>query len=396
VEAGNAELMGLTEAARTRRTFSLSSIKSADLTAWIDTGQILLVTRLGFFALAYAATWLFSVDSLGPPSVGFFDMWTRWDAQHFISVAERGYAATGWETSQAYFPLLPLTIRAFTYIGIQPVLAGLIISGLSSWVACVFLYKLAERDVGPGTGTRAALYLLLFPTAVFLIAPYSEALYLAGAVGAFYLARDGRWLTAGIPAAVAVGARAAGLFLLAGLVAEFFRQRDFSLDRILNTLTGILIGLLPLLGYSLFLVRLKGDPFFFLTAQSIGWGRSFVGPVASFLNTWRTLAGGYNTNWLFAWRLEVAAAIIGAAIVLWAAIKREWGYATYMGTGLAVLTTSSWYYSIPRLLLTWFPIALFLAAFTKSGQKRHDLVLVLFASAAAMGVILYTKSFWFF
>ncbi len=388
--------MGLLEAVGTRRTLSLSRIRTADLTPWIETGEVVLVTRLGFFALAYAAAWLFSVDSLGPPTVGFFEMWTRWDAQHFISLAERGYAATGYETSQAYFPLLPLLIRALTYVGVHPVLGGLIISGLSSWVACAFLYKLAERDVGPGTGRHAALYVLVFPTTVFLIAPYSEALYLAGAVGAFYFARDGRWLVAGIPAAVAVGARAAGLFLLAGLVVEFFRQRDFSLDRALNAVTGILIALLPLLGYALFLVRLKGDPFFFLTAQRVGWGRSFVGPVASFLNTWRTWEGGYNTNWLLTWRLEVIAAIVGAAVVLWAAIRREWGYATYMGTGLAVLTTSSWYYSIPRLLLTWFPIALFLASFTKSGQKRHDLVLVLFASAAAMGVILYTKSFWFF
>jgi hypothetical protein len=389
--------MGLLEAARTRRTpLIMERIRSADLAAWIETGQILIVTRLGFFALAYAAGWLFSVDSLGPPSSGFLDMWTRWDAQHFISLAERGYEATGYETSQAYFPLLPLAIRALTYVGIHPVVGGLIISGLASWVACAFLYKLAEREIGQGSGTRAALYLLLFPTAVFLIAPYSEALYLAGAVGAFYFARTGRWLAAGIPAAVAMGARAAGLFLIAGLVVEFFRQRDFSFDRAINAVTGILLGLLPLLGYSLFLVRLKGDPFFFLTAQRVGWGRSFVGPVESFLNTWRTWEGGYNTNWLFAWRLEVVAAIVGAAVVLWAAIRREWGYATYMGTGLAVLTTSTWYYSIPRLLLTWFPIALFLASFTRSGQKRHDLVVVLLASSAAMGVILYTKSFWFF
>jgi hypothetical protein len=154
--------------------------------------------------------------------------------------------------------------------------------------------------------------------------------------------------------------------------------------------------LLPLLGYALFLVRLKGDPLFFLRAQQIGWGRAFVGPVSSFMNTWRTWEGGYNTNWLFAWRLEIVAAIVGAAIVLWAAIRREWGYAAYMGSGLAVLATSTWYYSIPRLLLTWFPIALFLASFTRAGQKRHDAVLVIFASASAMGVILYTKSFWFF
>jgi hypothetical protein len=389
--------MGAMEDAPARRTWpGLARIRSADLSAWIDTGQAVVITRLGFFALAYAAGWLFSVDSIGPPTAGFFDMWTRWDAQHFISVAERGYEATGYETSQAYFPLLPLMIRVLTYVGIHPVVGGLIISGLSSWVACAFLYKLAERDIGPGAGRRAALYLLLFPTAVFLIAPYSEALYLAGVVGAFYFARDGKWLAAGVPTMVAVGARAAGLFLLAGLIAEFFRQRDFTLDRVLNVVTGILLGLLPLLGYALFLVRLKGDPFFFLRAQAIGWGRAFVGPVSSFLNTLRTWEGGYNTNWLFAWRLEVIAAIVGAAIVLWAAIRREWGYAAYMGSGLAVLATSSWYYSIPRLLLTWFPIALFLASFTKSGQKRHDAILVLFASGAAMGVILYTKSFWFF
>ena len=96
-------------------------------------------------------------------------------------------------------------------------------------------YRLAEEEIGRGAGLagphetngagrRASLYLLFFPTAVFLVAPYSESLFLAGAIPAFYYARRKRWIMAGMFAAVAMGARAAGIFLLFGLLVEFVRQ----------------------------------------------------------------------------------------------------------------------------------------------------------------------------
>jgi Gpi18-like mannosyltransferase len=390
--------MGTLEAAPERPLPALAErIRAYDRTPWIEAVKIVLVTRVVFYVLAYVGAWLFSTGSTGPPTEGFLQMWTRWDAIHFTSIAEFGYRGPNSGTySTAFFPLFPLLERAGSAFGLSTAAAGMVVSAVSGVVACAYLYRLAEEDIGEGAGRRAALYLNLFPTAVFLMAPYSEGLFLAGAIPAFYYARRSRWLAAGIPAAVAVGARVAGIFLLAGLVVEFIRKRDFSMDNMLNAMTAVLLGGLPILAYGVFLARATGNPFHFLESQRVGWGRAFVGPVASFTNTWNTWNSSYFTNWMFAWRLEIVAAIIGLAIILWALLKREWGYAAYMGLGLGALITSSWYYSIPRMLLTWFPFALFLAALTARDHRRHELALLALAPLAALGVLLYTRNIWFF
>src|SRR5439155_19677327 len=55
---------------------------------------------------------------------------------------------------------------------------------------------LVAIDHGAAAGTRAALYLLVFPTSVFLAVVYPESLLIALSIGAVYHARRGQWLPA--------------------------------------------------------------------------------------------------------------------------------------------------------------------------------------------------------
>lgn len=328
---------------------------------------------------------------------GFFDLWTRWDARHFLQVAEFGYTDPNTDPhATAFFPLFPLSIAAVSAAGVAPVLAGMLIAAVATVVACTYLYRLAEEEIGEGAGRRAVVYLLLFPTTVFLIAPYSEAIFLAGAIPAFYYARRGRWNLVGVPAAVAMGTRAAGVFLLLGLIGEFIRARDFSRRTILRALLALSVGLAPLVAYAGYLAAIKGNAFYFFVDQREGWHRNFVGPVQSFLNTWNlTTSSTSPTNWIFTWRLELVAAAIGVGLVIWAVLKREWGYAIFMGSLMAALLTSTWYFSIPRMLLSMFPAFLFLASVTKS-PRRHELAVAVLAPVAALGVVVYTQGAWWF
>ena len=387
------------EATRQRSLFAAlgEKARAIEWTPWIESIKVVVTTRLVFFVLAYAGSWLFATSTTGPPTDSFLETWTRWDAVHFQHIADFGYRGPRSDThATAFFPLFPLLERTGSLIGLSAPAMGMVISAISSVVAGAYLWRLGEEELGEGAGRNALLYLLLFPTAVFLIAPYSEALFLAGAIPAFYYARNGRWLAVGLPAAVAVGARAAGVFLLAGLFVEFLRRREFSMDNVLNGLTALLMGGLPLLAYGVFLERVTGNALHFLVSQSAGWGRNFVGPVAAFQNTWNTWNASYFTNWMFAWRLEIVTAIAGAGLTAWALMKKEWGYAMYIGLALGVLITSSWYYSIPRVALTWFPVALFLAGATVGNPRRHELALLAMAPLAGLGVLLYTRNIWFF
>jgi Gpi18-like mannosyltransferase len=234
------------------------------------------VTRVVFGTVAYAAAWLLA-SSTGPRSPGALELWRRWDALHFFAIARSGYARAG-PHDTAFFPGFPLAVRALSAVGFSELTAGLVVSALASLVAFAFLFKLAEEDVGQDAGRRAVTYLAFFPTAVFLVAPYSEALFLAGAVPAFYFARRGRWGVAGVAAAVAVAARFAGVFLVAGLAAEWFVRRRERAER-RGAVLGLAVALTPLVAYMLFLRRLTGDPLRFVTDQRLGWGRELTHPV---------------------------------------------------------------------------------------------------------------------
>jgi Mannosyltransferase (PIG-V) len=274
------------------------------------------------------------------------------------------------------------------------------LAAAASVIAVAYLYRLADEELGPDAGRRASLYLVFFPTAVFLVAPYSESLFLAGAIPAFYYARRGRWLASGMCGAVAMGARAAGVFLLGGLVLEFVRQRDFSGATFRRVLAAVAVALLPLVGFAAYLWQVKGDPFYFFTDQRLGWGREFSGPLEALRATWegtRVDAGeGVLTNFVIGWRVEIVSVALGFVAVIWALIKREWGYAGYMGGLLVFLVTSSIYLSVPRMLLSMFPIVLFLAGWSGRDSRRHETVLLVFAAIAMLGVVAFTRQAWFY
>jgi len=276
----------------------------------------------------------------------------------------------------------------------------MLLSAAASVVAVAYLFRLAEEELDHDAGRRASLYLLFFPSAVFLVAPYSESLFLAGAIPAFYYARRGQWLASGMFAAIAMGARAAGAFLLVGLLLEFVRRRDFGGTALRKALLAGVFALLPLAAFAAYLWQVKGDPLYFFTDQRLGWGRELSGPLEALRATWgatRVDAGqGALTNFVIGWRVEIAAVALGTLAVVWALVKREWGYAGFMGVFLASLVTNSIYLSVPRMLLSMFPIALFLAEWTERDTRRHETVLLVFAAIAMLGVVAFTRQAWFY
>jgi hypothetical protein len=364
-------------------------------TPWREAATLVAVTRAAVLVVAAAAAW-YLADSTGPLKEGFLDIWTRWDARHFAQVAEFGYTDPRTDPhATAFFPLFPLLVRALSVSGIDQIAAGMVVSFGASIVACAYLYRLADEEIGPGAGRRAVLYLLLFPTAVFLTAAYSEALFLAGAIPAFYYARRDRWPLVALPAAVAVATRFAGVFVILGLGVELLTRRRPRRAR-RHGLLALGAALAPLVAYGVYLAAIKGNPFYFIIDQREGWHREPTNPITSFVRTWETWGSDQPTNWIFAWRVEIVAAIVGLALVGWALKKREWGYATFMGATMAVLLSSTWYFSIPRMLLSFFPAMLFLAEWARGGSQRHELLVASLAAVAGLGVVVFTHGAWFY
>lgn len=313
------------------------------LTLWLSSRLGLLVTAL--FGVAWLA-----------PEPGFLDRWKVWDADLLVTIAQHGYDGDPAKPADpglpAFFPGMPLVLRAVHLVVPSWAMCGLLISLVAGAVAMVALAKLAEHEGAPGW--VAVLALVLFPTAVFLFAGYSEALFLAFAIPAWLFARRGQWPLAVLFAAGASCVRITGLFLAVALVAEFFSGQNRWRD-----LPWLIVPFLPLVAYSAYHHSRSGDWLAWKHAQEAGWGREMVWPWDAWRTTWGSAMG--TDDFAVAFRMEIVGAVIAVAVMLWLLLTRRWSEFVYVALQAGALMTSAYYLSIPRSLLLWFPLWLGIA-----------------------------------
>ncbi|SDH72658.1 hypothetical protein SAMN05421505_12130 [Sinosporangium album] len=308
-------------------------------------------SRLGMVVIAIVGAGILAEgEDLGL----FLDRWRRWDAELLTIIARHGYDGDPARPPDpglpAFFPGMPLTLRLVHSVIPDWTLSGLLISLLAGAVAMVALARLAEFEGPPGAGWRSVLALLICPTAVFLFAGYSESLFLAFAIPAWLAARRRKWMWAGLLAAGASSVRITGLFLACALIVEFCTAKRPAW----RDAGWLAVPFLPLAAYSAYHYSRTGDWLAWSHAQEAGWGRRLVWPWESFATTWSAAMGDGIFAWAF--RLEIAAAVVGVGLVLWLVYMRRWSEFVYVGLQVGALVCSAYYLSIPRAALLWWPL----------------------------------------
>jgi hypothetical protein len=341
------------------------------------------------------------------------DIWARWDSVWFLRIAEHGYdAASG--AAAAFYPLYPAVVALLgRVLAGHYVLAGIIVSLSASLAAFFLLHRLAEDRVGADGARRAVLYLAVFPMSLFLIAVYSEALFLALSLAAFLAAERGRWLTAWSAAGLALLTRIAGIALLPALVLIAWRAPDRR-----RALAGLAIPAVLFLLYPLFLRWRTGDWSAFVRAQDL-WNRQ-ISPAGPFGGIWDGLRAGWagieqlvsgshtRRYWpavpdenidpfhVAAVNLEnlgFLALFVALTVVVW----RRFGapYGLYATISLAIplsVPSSRWpLLSIPRLGFVVFPF--FLALAVLGGRPRTHTAIVA-VSSIFLGVAVTQWALW--
>ncbi|MEU7748975.1 mannosyltransferase family protein [Nonomuraea sp. NPDC049158] len=329
-----------------------SADRDATLLWFASRGGLLVATLLGVALHDYVGTW------------------RKWDAGLFITIAEHGYDGDPGRPPDAglpaFFPGLPLAMRVVHLVVPDWTACGLIVSLVAGLVAVVALARLTEWEGGSGWAAVAGL--LLFPMAVFLVAGYSEALFLAFAIPAWLAARQGRWPLAAALAAGASCVRITGLFLAVALIVEFLTSRQP-----VRRAPWLLVPFLPLVAYSFFHYSRSGDWLAWKHAQEAGWGRQMVWPWQAWSTTWQSALGA--GDFAVAFRMELAGAVVTVAALIWLLVMRRWSELVYTGLQAGALMTSAYYLSIPRSLLLWFPLWV---AFGRL-VARHPWVMVVYA-----------------
>jgi hypothetical protein len=153
----------------------------------------------------------------------------RWDGAAYLDIARGGYVGVGREDLAAFFPLYPMLMwLGGTVAGGSDdayLVMGILVSNGACLGAAILLMDLARTRLDPAPSTRAAGYLLIFPTTIFLSAVYADSLFLALAVGSALEATRGHsWRSAMLAALAALG-RPFGILALLPLAASLWRRR---------------------------------------------------------------------------------------------------------------------------------------------------------------------------
>lgn len=317
---------------------------------------VLLTRLLVFVVSAVAATWVGFQPAHGRFRVAenpVINLPARWDAGWYLGIARNGYSwdPAGYERQQsvAFFPAFPLTMRVAAEVLTVParlldapdMLGGgnarLLWAGVAVSLGCLFVGCAHLRQLECARGTPpfvgSVTLLCAYPFAIFFSAPYTEAMFLMAAVGAFAHLEAGSGWRAACYAALAGLTRPNG-FLLAVALLVWCGQRFYEHRQIrMSWLFASVAPLLSMAAYSGYVSSLTGDPLAWMKAQA-AWGNT------------PSLTGFFESKWnhissagLSAFMTEPLGALSVAAVVLASIacvrLRRQWAYSCFVVVYLA-------------------------------------------------------------
>jgi hypothetical protein len=368
-----------------------------------------LITRLGVALVAYIATPIIADSNVPPyhirPDNTLLDVFgSRWDTGFYLSITDEGYRFEGVQLpSVAFFPLLPLLMRAVKTVTGDSLTAGLIVTNLALLGASILLYRLALEEWGAAVADRAVWYFLIFPTSFFGSAIYSESLFLFCALAAYYLARRGYWESVALLGILTALSRLMGILVAPLLLLEWWRQwrstekpssewQALQRPSLFTALSPLAVPL-GTLAYMVYLNDRFGDPLAFVRA-SAAWGRVATTPLDTIGNLFATPADGWLPA-VLAGRLPldnwidlafVLFFLVMGLILLW---QRRWGEGVFVLIGVIIPFSSGLLMSQRRYVWILFPVFILLARW----GSRYPWFDRLVNAAFLLGLTLFTALF---
>jgi hypothetical protein len=319
----------------------------------------------------------------------------QWDVEHFTLLAQSGYLAREDGTLMAFFPGLPMLLRAGTWLGLPVEITGVLLAAVGSAAAAAALLRLG--------GPWAAVAWLFAPTAVFTTVPYTEALFCATAFWAWERARADRWLPAALLAAAACSIRVSGLFLVGALFVMIITTRRIGWGERLRRSAWLLVPLAVIGGFVLYLYGLTGSWTAWYSAQAAGWERELTLPWESFWHTWDSAQPGVFPErplWPPVFAAEIVSVAVGVLVTGWCLGRRLWAEASWVGIQVVAFSVSYWFFSVNRAILLWFPLWMMIGQLVEwrprstAGLITHRMLIAL--GFAASGLVMLAWSWLYF
>ena len=357
--------------------------------AFRDVLFVLLITRLGTFAVAFFCNLLFPVFRTRPFEMPFAwqkaaEVFAAWDSGWYFDIARRGYSYNpDGQSSIAFFPLYPLIMRAVAFpFGMTDRAiwtAGVLVSTCALIGALVALHRLTESLSDEETARRTVTYVAAFPFSFFFSLVYAESLFLLLSVLAVLAAYRSRWWAAGVCGGLAALVRPNGVLVGIPLLLLALRNRPGSVELLRRCAA---LGLVPLglVAFCAYNFILTGNALAWLDAQrhwhySLGdapW-RQLVKMIAALERH-----GPYDM--FFTSRLMPYQVIHGSIAFLFLALTplvfKRLGIplGAYVLAGLLVPLSGSDPQGLGRYAAVLFPV--FIAVSSFRSQRLHEAILV--------------------
>lgn len=289
----------------------------------------------------------------------------KWDAAHYLGIAESGYAR---EDSFAFFPALPMLMRGLGALGLPMQLAGTLIS----IVALVFLaagVMVLARRMGAGRLVQvlSAFVVTCAPMSIVFLMPYTEALFGALLIWAVLAMDAGKWVRAAVLVALLGFVRLTAIDVwVVLLIMVLWKARGTKGFWV--ALGATIAALAPLLGFIMYVNRHLPQGYFAL--QKTNWNSSFDFGLATMKwihNSTLKASGLTNTDGGYL----LSTLIILAVPVLLAVTARHTPPALWLfcaALSANVLLSDGVMHSRPRLLL---PVAMLLVPIMVAAEKAR-------------------------
>lgn len=338
-----------------------------------------------------------TADAITPGWHNLVTALTREDALWFLRIATSGYRVG--DGSAAFFPLYPLLVRVVTAIvGGHPLLASLVVSNGAFLLALVVLYDLTARELSERVARTTIVYVAVFPTSFFFLAPYSESTFLLLSVATFWFARRDRWALAALAGVLAALTRSIGIVLAPALVVMAFERSRRGGGSLWGRVAAGASVLLGPLAYLAWWAVARGDALAPLDAQA-SWQRELSFPLTTLARAIRLAADVGIVNQGY-WIIDVL--VTGVVVV---AVVAGWrrlpvGYLVY-SLGSLLLPLSYPFpdrplLSMPRFVAVLFPAFWVMADASERGRLPHTAVVATFAAGLGLLAVLFMNWWYIF
>ena len=355
--------------------------------------------RIVFYLFSVVVMAVMGDYSSGITFSDFLEVWKRWDSQHYLNIAENGYAGAienGEHIFLVFYPLLPWLLRCLAVIFHDLRFCGILLSTICYGIGCIFFYKTAEKEFGKDVALTATIAISVFPFGFFFGSIMTESLFFAIASAFLYYVRQHRWSLVALLGFLACLTKVQGLLLAFAVLVELFysengiallrgrKWKDFLRKVILPGCQAALM-LLGFVVYLLINYQVEGDPFRFLYYQSNHWYNGFA-PIWSTLQyiIQNAVTGWYTSTGMSLWVPELVLFFVYiVGIVYGFRRKIRPMYLAYLIVFFLLTYSSSWLISAGRYTLSALPL-FFLAGDWLQRHEKWKLPILLLSSMLMM------------